>query len=100
MIVVAGQGSLHFSDETINVNKEACTAGMRASGDYLLCTLGKSFLPSEPSPTPDIAVGNCRNPPQVVDPACVPKISEKILEAEPKVPRELRHVAMEHDAFG
>lgn len=99
LIVVAGQRSIHFGDQAINVNKQACTAGMRASSDDSLCTLGKSFLASEPGPTPDIAIGNCRNPPQVVDPARMPKISEKILEAKPKVARELRHVAVQHDAF-
>ena len=71
---------------------------MWASSDNLPCSLGDDFLAGESGPTPDIAVGNCRNSPQVVDPACMAKIREKILEAKPKVPRELRHVAVQHDA--
>ena len=95
--VVAGQCSLHFVDETIHVHQEAGTASMRASRDDLGRTLGKTFLPGEPSPTPNIAIGNCRKAAKVVDLACMPKFPEKIFEAKPKVLRKTRHVAVQHD---
>jgi hypothetical protein len=70
---------------------------MRASRDDLGCAVGEAHLPRNSSPTPDIAVGDCGNTPQVVHPACMPKSPEKILEAKPKVSRKLRHGAVQHD---
>ena len=72
---------------------------MRASRDNLGRTLGKAFLPGEPCPTPDIAIGNRRKAAQVVDPSRMPKFPEKIFEAKPKVLRKLCHVAVQHNTF-